>query len=181
MITPSPTFNEVYEAIPGNGWLSENEAELLWYAVNQEVGPILEVGSYQGRSTVLLAATLRRVYAVDPFDGFDDTNDGEKIFLALRDNLLSRNINNVIIYRKRVEDWKHRPVGFAYLDGDHTFKGTMEQIEIAKSCGAMRICIHDYALSGDGLEIKRAIESSKLTVLKIVERMAYCEFPHTAP
>lgn len=151
-----PLFTYVYPTLPGNGWLTEPEAELLWKVANLSQGPILEVGSYHGRSTCLLAATGRQVYAVDPFDGFTSDHAGNDIEAALRLALKSRGLTNVEIFRQRVEDWKPRPVGFAYLDGDHTYIGTVAQIEAAKACGAKYIAVHDVNDKGDGAEIKRA-------------------------
>lgn len=166
-------FKVIYDQIPGNGWLSENEAKLLWFAVTQSTGPILEVGCYQGRSTCLLAATLRPVYAVDPFnDEFDDTNPGEVLLTKFKDNLLQRNLHNVQLYRQKIKDWKPQPVNFAYLDGDHTYPGTLEQITIAtRLCNATHVCIHDY----ESVPIKNAVSYTRLNVLAVVERMAYCE------
>lgn len=74
----SKTFDEAFASIPGNGWLSREEAELLW-RVAQEVPAdraILEVGVFEGRSTCLLAETGRTVYCVDPFAGFSTEDPG---------------------------------------------------------------------------------------------------------
>jgi predicted O-methyltransferase YrrM len=65
-------------AIPG--WLEDEEAELLIAAaayVTRGGGArrLVEIGSYQGRSTIVLAATIRalspesRVFAIDPHEG----------------------------------------------------------------------------------------------------------------
>ncbi len=78
----------------------------------------------------------------------------------------------VVLYRQRIEDWKAPfPIGFAYLDGDHTFEGTKAQINAARAAGAPVVCIHDYAEEGGGKLVKEAIESMGLTVEARVERM----------
>lgn len=62
------------------GWLEDEEAELLIagaaYVTRSEAPRILvEIGSYQGRSTVVIAGTLRalsprsRLFAIDPHEG----------------------------------------------------------------------------------------------------------------
>jgi uncharacterized SAM-dependent methyltransferase len=62
------------------GWLEDAEAELLIAAaahVATGSGPaiLVEIGSYQGRSPIVLAATLRarspqsRLFAIDPHEG----------------------------------------------------------------------------------------------------------------
>ena len=154
------TFDEIYDTLPGNGWLSRAEAELLYRAASECDGPILEVGCYEGRSTVLLASLGRPVYAVDPFGGFHSEDpSGERTFTTFISNMASRKITNVILTRKRIEDCY--PIllskfGFAYLDGDHTYRGTREQIEAAVWRQSDIIAIHDVNDSGDGAEVKRA-------------------------
>lgn len=153
------TFDQVYETLPGNGWLTREEARLLWSFAGTFDGPILEVGCYEGRSTVLLASFGRPVYCVDPFDdafqGVDGS--GEKTYQSYRANLDDRKIANVMTYRMRLEDLVTRPkVGFSYLDGSHTYGGTLHQIRVAVECGARGIAIHDVNDSGEGLEIKLA-------------------------
>lgn len=158
------TFDEVYKTLP-DGWLTETEAKTLWVAALSCTGAILEVGCYKGRSTVLLAATERTVYCVDPWAGFDsDDPTGDKTFKAWLTNIQIRGYaSNVFWFRQTVSEWLGksyidgpRPARFAYLDGDHTYEGTKLQIEAAKACGAVTIAVHDVNDRGDGLEVKRA-------------------------
>lgn len=166
-------FEEIYETLPATGWLTREEAWHLWSNVMQHTGPILEVGVYHGRSTVLLAATGRDVYAVDPFGGFSsDDPSGNKAYRAVTNNLLARKIGNVTIYVMKIEEWRVKPVGFAYLDGDHTAEGTHQQITIALKTGARCVAIHDVNDSGDGLRIKRVAEKVLGHNYKRVERLA---------
>src|SRR5215470_6074280 len=68
------TFEQAWgvaEHIPG--WLTRDQAKVLWEAV-QRLPPgagIVEIGSHQGRSTVVLGRAARdrgvRLTAVDPF------------------------------------------------------------------------------------------------------------------
>lgn len=156
-------FDEVYETLPPKGWLSRTEAEVLyWYATKAE-GPILEIGSYHGRSTVLLASLLRPLYCIDPFAGFDtDDPTGDIAYNALTEHLKFRGLEKgVTILRTRAEDidvQKHGipEVGLAYLDGDHTYKGTLVQINLALSLKAQWIIMHDVNDHGGGLEVKQA-------------------------
>lgn len=169
------TFDDAYETLPTHGWLTRAEAELLWMAASRCTGSILEVGSYHGRSTCLLAQLGRPVYAVDPFDGFDSDLPGDEIEWRLKANLRTRNLTNVTVYRQRIEDWMARPCGFAFLDGDHTYRGTVNQIEVAQACGAQMIAIHDVNDSGGGLEVKRAVIERLGPWSERVERLAVWE------
>jgi SAM-dependent methyltransferase len=148
------TFEQAYERIPGNGWLSKGEAKLLWEEVAFTEGGILEVGCYQGRSTCLLAQTGRTVIAVDPFYGFTDDGKDEIIRSLFLANIAQ--YPNVVHVHKKVEDWEPVPCGFCYLDGDHTYEGTIAQIKKALECKPRGIAVHDVNDSGQGVHVKRA-------------------------
>src|SRR5690554_413537 len=68
------TFAEAWNRVQDvPGWLKEGQARILWDEATK-LGPggsVLEIGSHQGRSTVILGEALRpkggTVIAVDPF------------------------------------------------------------------------------------------------------------------
>jgi hypothetical protein len=170
------TFDEVFPTLPATGWLTRAEAELLWTAAARCEGAILECGCYHGRSTCLLAALGRRVYAVDPFEGFDsDDPSGDRADRMLSANLQTRGIRNVDLFRQRIEDWTPRPVGLAYLDGEHKFDGTVRQIERALLCHPRVIAIHDVNDEGDGREVRDAALQLLGPWRERVERLAVWE------
>lgn len=151
------TFLEAYDVIPGNGWLSEAEARTMWEFASSCQGPILEVGCHQGRSTVLLAQLGRPVYAVDPYlDDFDSTLSGNDRMNLFLQNVHGRGLENVFLFRQRVEDWSVKPVGFAFLDGDHSYQGTLAQVKKAVGCHPDVIAVHDVNDSGGGKAVKEA-------------------------
>lgn len=166
------TFTEVWLDIPGEGWLSEDEARLLWDCTQRTQGAILEVGCYLGRSSVLLARSERPVFCVDPFDGFNEDYGGDRIEAMWRANMSDRGITNTTLFRMRVEDWTPQPVGLAYLDGDHTCNGTVRQIEVAQRCGATLIAVHDVNDEGAGFDVKRACLYALGKWTERVERLA---------
>lgn len=149
------TFDEVYENMPGNGWLTKEEAELLWKTMSAVSGNILEVGCFEGRSTVLLASTGNMVLAVDPFAGFNTEDPtGERTAGRFLDNIKSRGLHNVCHYGVRVEEFGGVSAEAAFLDGDHSRVGTKAQIEAALTAGAKTIAIHDVEDSGDGAVVR---------------------------
>lgn len=152
---PYDKFEDVYGILPVQGWLTRAEARLLWDEARKTEGAILEVGCYQGRSTVLLASLKRPVHSVDPIEGFTTDYRPEEIEARFRQNILDRQLEAyVLFHRMRIENWPVRSVGFAYLDGDHTRLGTVNQISVACRCMPKVIAIHDIAEGGDGLAIK---------------------------
>ena len=86
-----------------------------------------------------------------------------------------RCLMNVHLHRRKIEDWFPMFVfGFAYLDGDHTYEGTLAQIDKATVAGVRTFCIHDYAQEGGGVNIVKAIQKRGLEVVQVVERMCHC-------
>lgn len=164
---------ELFDSLPGDGWLSENEARMLHRWASASKGAILEVGCFKGRSTVLLASFERPTYCVDPFSGFStDDPDGNGIADQWRANVLGRGIQSVTLFRQRIEDWEPKDVGLAYLDGDHTYEGTRAQIAKALDCRPSAILIHDVNDSGGGFEVKRAALEALGPWEERVERLA---------
>lgn len=162
----STTFQQLFDRLPSNGWLTESEARLLW---DNASGTILEVGSYYGRSTVLLAHR-GKVISVDPFDHFDsDDPSGNKIYERFLENVAGLPVEN---YKMRIEEWGYEPVDFAFLDGDHTYKGTINQIQKALECNPKIIAIHDFSNSHGGILVQSAAIELLGEPHELVETMA---------
>lgn len=168
-------FLRLFESLPGAGWLKQDEAWLLYEAAQETEGSILEVGCYHGRSTCLLASLGRPLYCVDPFRDFDDGDlSGDTICRNFVDNVNQRGHRNVFLSRCRIEEWNAIPVGFAYLDGDHTKQGTLNQISKALECGARVLCLHDYDRRGGGRHIADAVDEARLRVVSRRSSMVKC-------
>lgn len=181
-------FDQVFATLPADGWLSEAEARLLYSRALLTDGSILEVGCYKGRSTCLLASLGRLVHAVDPFRGFsEDDPGGEEIKRTFVTNVADRGhrlwnpkglgplptSSAVVLWEMPVEEWPAHSVGFAYLDGDHTYEGTYRQIGKALQCrGLQAVAVHDVNDSGGGLEVKEAAVGMLGRWTERVERLA---------
>jgi hypothetical protein len=108
------------------GWLTRDQARMLWDEAHRvaPTGRIVEIGSHQGRSTVLLAAAGAPVVAVDPFVG-------GRMFggLATRDRLLAHLAEAGVADRVELRQAKssalrpgwHEPIDFLYIDGKHDY------------------------------------------------------------
>src|SRR5947208_168366 len=71
----SSDFSAALAAVRGvEGWMTDDQARRLWDAARAVPagGRIVEIGSYRGRSTIVLArATEAEVIAIDPHAGTD--------------------------------------------------------------------------------------------------------------
>jgi hypothetical protein len=108
------------QTIPG--WLTRAQALTLWQAASRAGGRIVEIGSHQGRSTIVLAAGGRRVTAIDPFvDG--------RLFggAATRDrfaaNVAAAGVEVELIAEPSmaVRPTWHEPIDLLYIDGKHDY------------------------------------------------------------
>ncbi len=105
------------------GWLTPSEGELL--QLHARACPadaaIVEIGSYEGKSTLRLAAGSRegngaRVYAIDPHL--------EGSWEALLRNLRVHGVDDFVTplrmtSEEAARDWD-RPIGLLFVDGDHS-------------------------------------------------------------
>jgi hypothetical protein len=128
---PLTTFDEVWayaERIPG--WLKRGQARMLWDAVGRlrPGARIVEIGSHQGRSTVVLAAAARalgaRVTAVDPFvEG--RWFAGRQIRARFEANLAAAGLHPVVDlmvgYSTKLRRTWTEPIDLLYIDGKHDY------------------------------------------------------------
>lgn len=149
------TYEQIFKSLTPLGWLDEIEAPMLWKAAEMTTGAIVEVGSYHGRSAMLLASFGRPLYCVDPWDSnFTTDYTGDQIYASFLNNLAA--YSNVIPVRCKVEEWTPIEAGLVYLDGDHTYEGTLRQIRKALECHPQVLAMHDVNDGGEGKHVKRA-------------------------
>lgn len=130
-----------------NGWLTEREGrKLAELAAGKRV---LEIGSYEGRSTVCIAQAAARVECIDPCDGraTPGVRDTEEAFV---ENLCRYGVRDRV--RLHVGTTAERAPdlapGFdlAFIDGDHSLAAVREDIRHALALLAPGglLAFHDY-------------------------------------
>jgi predicted O-methyltransferase YrrM len=123
--------------------IGPNEAGLLHrLAAAVETGCIVEVGSYRGRSAIVLAAGAREdvpVYAVEPHEAFKGAlgaNFGPEDRGAFYRNMLAsgayREVRLVNLSSEVVTPGWRLPVGLLFIDGDHSYEGVRRDYECWK-------------------------------------------------
>lgn len=148
------------------GWLEDDEGDLLLAACARAAtqhgatAALVEIGSYCGRSTVVIGSVLNaiapeaRLYAIDPHGGKVGSSD---TCLRAVASTLNRFLNNIDAagVRQVVEpvarhsyevEW-HRPVSFLFIDGLHDYENVARdfyQFEKHVVEGGL-ITFHDYA------------------------------------
>jgi predicted O-methyltransferase YrrM len=148
------------------GWLEDDEADLLIaaaaraLAAHPEAPAIVEVGSYCGRSTVVLGSVVRavapsaRVYAIDPHDGKVGALDqgveqGAPTLERFRRNIAEAGLGGVVetVKKYSYEVSMEREICLLLIDGLHDYANVARdfyQFEPRVVAGGL-IAFHDYA------------------------------------
>jgi len=163
-------FVEFAERLPSEvesveGHLSVREIRFLALlaAVPRAEGEILEIGSFKGRSTVVLAKASaligdEKVYAVDPMTAPSETDPDLRgaadSLTDFRRNVESMGVadrvelNQTFSY-ELAKTWD-KPLRLLWIDGDHTYKGTRLDLEgfaphlSDKGIVAMHDVLHEF-------------------------------------
>ena len=133
------SFAEVFSAISDvQGWMTRDQAERLWAAASRLAAParIVEIGSYQGRSAIVLASAAVpgiEIFAIDPHGGNDrgpqqiegEFEDGQRDHEAFMANLEREGVRDRIRHvRKPSQDATGDVPGqleVVYIDGAHRY------------------------------------------------------------
>ena len=140
---PSSALRQDFKKILSvEGQISPNECSLLFdLASRVSTACIVEVGSYRGRSTAVLAlASLMNskvpVYAIEPHEEFKGTLGGQFGPEDRREffkNMLQMGVVEIVrlvnLSSEVVCKGWNRDIAFLWLDGDHTYEGVKRDFE----------------------------------------------------
>ncbi len=124
-----------------DGWLGPEEGRLLYrLALKAEPhGCIVEIGSWQGRSTIWLAAGAKagrgaRIVAIDPHTGTHLREKGETTANTLRAILSRAGVADqaeIIVATSEdvARNWS-RPISLLWIDGNHEYESVRRDFEL---------------------------------------------------
>jgi predicted O-methyltransferase YrrM len=128
-----------------DGWLTVDEAIALFELARglpHEAPVVVEIGSWQGKSSVCLGRGLAgkrapRLCCIDPFDATGDADSepaygaradriGRQLRDAFEDNLRAVGVRQLVDVRQgfsheHAHDWQ-APIDLLFLDGDHSYE-----------------------------------------------------------
>lgn len=151
------------------GFLSVPEAELL-YRLACEVptdGHIVEIGSFQGKSTVALGLGAKQssawVWAVDPHEDCQvnsETHYGMENHAALLKNLVEFEVADrvrvIALHSNHTFSVWSKPVDLLWVDGSHEYQDVNKDL-VFWSIYAQKIAMHDT--SGHFPDVTQALEN----------------------
>ncbi len=145
--TTAPDFGETLSSVSDvEGWMTDAQARRLWDAASRVRAPgrIVEIGSFRGRSTIVLARAAAdgvEVVAIDPHGGGDrgpqeispDAARGEEDFRTFHANLQRAGVDGAVRHVRRMSDEAlgevEPPIDLLYVDGAHRYGPARADIE----------------------------------------------------
>src|SRR5688500_837692 len=124
---------ESVEEVPG--WLLTEDRLKLYDLASAADGPILEIRTYRGKSTIVMATALRDAGAAGSIVTLDVDREGLE---AARDETARRGLADRIAFARGTAEslFRLRP-GFApalvFLDGDHSRRGVARDLRALES------------------------------------------------
>ena len=146
------------------GWCADGEARRLYDLASAVPGPIIEVGTWCGRSSCYLAAQgVERVFCVDPYDGphwhssWQHHPGGQHPLdlanSAWRELGLAELVTSIVDTSPEAVNDPRLPAeaGLVYIDGGHEYDEVMADLRAWAPkviCGGY-VALHDYTVLGD--------------------------------
>jgi len=185
-------------AKPIPGFLGESEARLLGTiaASVPRGGVILEIGSFKGKSTVMLGKVaahykLGPVVAIDPHN-FNNaeleahrTDPDASSFSEFLHNLAASGVGNLVeahrAYSTGVAPQWTRPISFLWIDGDHSYPGAKADFDgfarhlLPSAVVAFHDALHEFA-GPIRVFVEDVLRSDRFGVAGFVQSIAWAQY-----
>lgn len=183
------------------GFLGEDEARFLGMAAacSPSTGAIVEIGSFKGKSTVMLARVAQHyglgpVVAIDPhnfndpeFEKFRTVPDATT-FHEFQQNLQAAGVSEIVDVRRAFSHdvaaaWSG-PIRFLWIDGNHTYPGAKADFDdffphlAPHGIVAFHDALHEYA-GPIRVFVEDILRSSRFGAAGFVGSIAWAQFRPT--
>jgi MMP 1-O-methyltransferase len=182
-----------------HGFLAENELRFLGTlaACTPARGVTVEIGSFKGKSTVMLATVaakyaLGTVVAIDPHEGFaylgpnvpQEPPTFDTFLASIKSAGIEHNVEVQRAFsRDAAKNWS-RPIRVLWIDGDHSYQGCKEDFDLFSpylADGAV-VAFHDTLNSFEGpirVFVEDILRSDRFGPAGFVHSIAWSQFRPT--
>ena len=178
------------------GFLGDNELRFLGAlaALTPAIGAMVEIGSFKGKSTVMLASVaarfgLGRVVAIDPHAGLGYLGTQneylaptyEEFLSALKTAGVEEHVEAHRAFSREVAMKWQRPIRLLWIDGDHTYRGCKEDFDLfsrSLAAGAV-VALHDSLNTFEGpirVFVEEVLRSDRFGPCGFVHSIAWGQF-----
>jgi len=131
--SPSEEFVRAWEVAERvDGWLTREQAQVLHSeAARIAPGRVVEIGSHQGRSTVVLGSSGARVTAIDPFGSawrYGRTDTERRLRRHLAEAGVEDRVDVVVATSRQARDTWTDEVRLVYVDGKHDMWSCLDDL-----------------------------------------------------
>lgn len=176
------------------GWLTQKEGELLFRLAKActRRGVIVEIGSFKGRSTVLLGLGSKsghkaKVYAIDPhtFDMDIDTliipKDNRGTLHDFLRNIKEASVEDIVVpvnkLSKDALNMVKGPLELLFIDGDHEYEAVKLDFLLWSprlSPGGI-VAFHDNKCPGPKRVIEEYLKKGNFIEMKSIDSITYAK------
>ncbi|MEK9183937.1 MAG: class I SAM-dependent methyltransferase, partial [Patescibacteria group bacterium] len=168
-----------------HGWLSDGEAISLYKLAKSspKKGVIVEIGSWQGKSTIWLAKSGSKIYAIDPHIGAPEQIEqyGHNIqtFEKFKSNINKAGVTEMVVpvvkdSEEAFKFWGGEPISFLFIDGSHQYEDVKKDFMLWSPLvmdGGI-IAFHDSSAPGPSQVLEEFIYKSKnFRVIKVIDSL----------
>jgi len=158
------------------GWLTRDQASVLFEAARslQDGCTVVEIGSHEGRSTVVLASGLPpggRLRTIDPFDPawrYGGAGTRNRLIAHLQSCGVTERVDVVAETSRAARASYDGPVDLLYIDGKHDYLTVRDDLRWADRVPAGGVVLVHDAFSSLG------VTAALLRSLPVASRLTYC-------
>jgi predicted O-methyltransferase YrrM len=177
------------------GYLLENEGKFLGLlaAITPAPGAIVEIGSYRGRSTVMLAKVAAHygrgpVVAIDPHNspillgpGSLKRSSYDDFLESLRIANIEKHVESHVAYSGDVSASWTRPIRLLWIDGDHSYQGAKADFDgfLPHLAAGGVVALHDALSNFAGpirIFVEEMLRSDRFGPAGFVHSIAWAQF-----